>query len=110
MGWRDRVKIAGKPSKRFRVWRTDIDDKPYVCEAEYDTVEELNAYRWRLDWDYRIEVGKQFMTRREFADWAQNKGPTVVREVDKTRVTGHKKEAHADLGDHAFGFFQKTGD
>ena len=41
MGWRDRVKIAGKPTKRFRVWRTDITDEPYECEGEYDTVEGL---------------------------------------------------------------------
>ena len=58
MGWRDRVKSAGKPTKRFRVWRTDITDKPYECEGEYDTVEGLNAHRWRLGWDYRIEVGE----------------------------------------------------
>ena len=83
MGWRDRVKIAGKPTKRFRVWRTDITDKPYECEGEYDTVEGLNAHRWRLGWDYKIEVGRKFMTRREFGNWVR-KGDVVAR--DKARV------------------------
>ena len=84
MGWRDRVKSAGKRTKRFRVWRTDITDKPYECEGEYDTVEELNAPRWRLGWDYKIEVGRKFITRREFGDWVRSQGDVVAR--DKARV------------------------
>ena len=73
MGWRDRVKIAGKPTKRFRVWRTDVYDKPYQCEGEYDTLARLKTHTWRLDWDYKIEVGRKFMTRDEFDDWLKNK-------------------------------------
>ena len=73
MRWRNRIKIAGKPTKRFRVWRTDITDKPYECEGEHDAVEGLNAHQGRLDWGHKIEVGKKFMTRREFGDRVEAK-------------------------------------
>jgi hypothetical protein len=43
MRWRDRVKLVGKPTKRFRVWRIDVYGKPYACEGDYDTVQALNA-------------------------------------------------------------------
>ena len=68
----DKLKIEGERTKRFRVYRTDIDDESYECEGEYDTVDEVNAHRWRLDRHYRIEVGRKFMTKSEFAEWAKN--------------------------------------
>ena len=39
MGWRVRVKLVGKPTKRFRVWRIDVYGKPYACEGDYDTLQ-----------------------------------------------------------------------
>jgi hypothetical protein len=86
MGWRDRVKLAGKLTKRFRVWRIDVYGKPYACEGNYDTAQGLNAHRWRSDWDYKIQVGRRFMTRREFGDWAKNNSHVVTRDMDKTRL------------------------
>ncbi len=65
------MEIEGEPAKRFKVFRTDIDDKPYECLAEYDTIDEVRAHRWRLDQRYRIWVGGQFMTRAEFEAWAK---------------------------------------
>ena len=41
------MKIEGEPSRRFKVFRTDIDDNPYECLAEYDTIEQVQAHRWR---------------------------------------------------------------
>ena len=37
MGWRDRVKLAGRLTKRFRVWRIDVHGKPHTSEGDYDT-------------------------------------------------------------------------
>jgi hypothetical protein len=92
MGWRERVKIAGKLTKRFRVWRTDVNGKPYACEGEYETVEGLNAHRWRLNGDYKIQVEKKFMTRREFSDWVKDKSHMMARETDKARVIDIKSK------------------
>ena len=86
MGWRNRVKLAGKLTKRFRLWRIDVYGKPYACEGDYDTVQGLNAHRWRSDWDYKIQVGRRIMTRNEFGDWAKNNSQMVARKTDRTRV------------------------
>jgi hypothetical protein len=43
MGWRNRVKLAGKLTRRFREWRIDVYGKPYACDGDYDTVQGLNA-------------------------------------------------------------------
>ena len=80
------VKLAGKLTKRLRVWRIDVYSKPYASEGDYDTVQGLNAHRWRSDWDYKIQVGRSFMTRREFGDWAKNNSQMVARKTPKTRV------------------------
>jgi hypothetical protein len=64
----DRIKTEGEPIKRFRVYRADI----YKCEGEYNTIEEVKAHRWRLDRNYKIEIGRKFMTRSEFDEWAKN--------------------------------------
>ena len=47
------MKIEGEPSRRFKVFRTDIDDNPYECLAEYGTIEQVQAHRWRLDYATR---------------------------------------------------------
>ncbi len=86
MGWRDKVKLAGKPTKRFRVWRTDAYGKPCSCEGDYDTVEGLNAHRWKSDCDYKIQLGRRFMTRRNFSDWVRSNHHMVARETEATRV------------------------
>ena len=67
MGWRDRVKLVVKPTKRFRVWRIDVYGKPYACEGDYDTVQALNAHRWRSDWDYKIQVRRDDLRARSAA-------------------------------------------
>ena len=68
MSGRDEINVPGKKGKRFRVWRTDI----YKCEGEYDTVDGVKAHRWKLDRRYKIEVGRKFMTRNEFDEWAKS--------------------------------------
>ena len=88
MGWRDRVKLAGKLTKRLHVWRIDVYSKPYASEGDYDTVHGLNAHRWRSDWDYKIQVGRSFMTRREFGDWAKNNSQMVARKTPNTNPQG----------------------
>ena len=82
MGWRVRVKLAGKLTKRFRVWRIDVYGKPYACEGDYDTPQGLSAHRWRSDWDCKIQVGRRFMTRREFDDWVKNSDDMVPRKME----------------------------
>ena len=82
MGWRVRVKLAGKLTKRFRVWRIDVYGKPYACEGDYDTPLGLSAHRWRSDWDYKIQVGRRFMTRCEFDDWVKNSDDMVPRKME----------------------------
>ena len=67
MGWRDRVKLAGRLTKRFRVWRIDVHGKPHTSEGDYDTTQGLNAHRWKSDWNYKIQVGRRFMSRRSRA-------------------------------------------
>jgi len=86
MGWRDRVKLAGRPTKRFRLWRIDVYGKPYACEVDYDTPQGFNAHRWRSDWNYKIQVGRRFMTRREFDDWVKNSGDMVPQKMDEMQV------------------------
>ncbi len=64
--------IEGEPGKRFAVWRADIDNVPYVCEGEYDTIVEVLRHRWRMDRRYRIRVEGKFLTLREFETWAES--------------------------------------
>ncbi|MGC2826493.1 MAG: hypothetical protein WA322_20050 [Pseudolabrys sp.] len=71
MSGRDEIKTPGEKGKLFRVFRT-INNEPYECVGEYDTAEEVNAHRGRLDHSYRIEVGRKFMTQSEFHEWAKN--------------------------------------
>lgn len=68
----DRMAVEGEMAKPFRVYTLDIDDKPYECVGEYDTIAEVQAHRWRLDKRYKIQVsGRNFLTRPEFEDWAK---------------------------------------
>jgi hypothetical protein len=66
------IKIEGERSKSFHIYYTDIDDRPHTCEVEYDTVEEVQKHRYRLDRRYKIRVGGKFMTRKEFDEWAKS--------------------------------------
>lgn len=66
------MKVEGIPAKRFRVFRTDINDDPFECEAEYDTVTEVRSHHYRLDRRYKVSVDRKFMTRAEFDAWAQS--------------------------------------
>jgi len=72
MGNGERIKVEGKPTKRFRVYYTDIDNEPHECEGEYDTVDEVMAHRRRRDRRYTIAVGRTFMPWIEFVAWAKN--------------------------------------
>ncbi|MGC2221017.1 MAG: hypothetical protein WA624_00910 [Methylocella sp.] len=65
------MEIEGAPVKRFRVYYCDINNEPHECEGEYDTIDQLNAHRWRLDRRYKIAVGGKFLTRTEFAAWVK---------------------------------------
>ena len=62
----------GERGKKFRVYYTDIDDRPFECEASYDTVKEVQKHRYRLDRRYKISIGwNKYLTRREFDEWAK---------------------------------------
>ena len=63
------MKIEGEPVKRYRVFRLDINDEPFECDGEYETLAELRTHRRRLDRRYKICVGRKFMTDHEFEDW-----------------------------------------
>jgi hypothetical protein len=65
------LKIEGKPAPRFRVFITGLNDEPVRCVGTYDTTEEVNAHKWRLDQKYKIYVDRKPMTRRDFLEWAK---------------------------------------
>jgi hypothetical protein len=66
------TKIEGKDSKRFAVYSTDINSGLNELEAWYDTIEEVNAHPYRLDWGYKIRIpGHRFLTRQAFGEWAK---------------------------------------
>ena len=68
----DRMTIEGELAKRFRVYTTDINDKPFERVGEYDTIAEVRARKSRLDKHYKIQTGdRTFMTRHEFDAWAK---------------------------------------
>jgi hypothetical protein len=61
--------VEGEPTTRFRVYWCDINDQPYECDAEYDTVAGVLAHKYRADRQYKICIGRKFYTRREFQEW-----------------------------------------
>ncbi|MFZ2155499.1 MAG: hypothetical protein WAV72_05180 [Bradyrhizobium sp.] len=68
----DRMTIEGEMAKPFRVYTTDIDDKPFEVDGEYDTIAEVRSHKWRLDKCYKIQTpGRKFLTRHEFEAWAK---------------------------------------
>jgi hypothetical protein len=52
------LKVEGEPVKRYRVFRTNIDNNPYDCEGEYDGLAELRKHRWRADLRYKLCVAR----------------------------------------------------
>ncbi len=62
---RERPTIEGKPAKSFAIYYCDINNEPFAKEAEYDSVEEIDAHRYRLDRRYKIWAGGRFVTRKE---------------------------------------------
>jgi hypothetical protein len=66
------IPVEGEWVKQFRVYWCDVDNRPYECEGEYDTIAEVRAHRFRPDRRYKIRVGATFMTRPEFEEWAKN--------------------------------------
>jgi hypothetical protein len=73
MSDKDRITVEGEPpAKPFRVLRIGINNEPiYPHEAEYGTIDEVNAHRWVLGHRYKIEVRKKLMTVSEFREWAK---------------------------------------
>jgi hypothetical protein len=63
------MEIEGASAKRFQVYYCDSNNEPHEREGAYDTIEQLNVHKWRLDRRYKIRVGGQFLTRAEFAVW-----------------------------------------
>jgi hypothetical protein len=66
------MKIEGERVERFRVYWCDINNDPYEVEAEYQTVAEVLAHRFRLDRRYKIAVAGKYLTKTEFEAWAKS--------------------------------------
>jgi hypothetical protein len=49
-----RMKIEGKPVKPYSLYRIGLNDEIIELVVRADTLEELKAYRQRLDWKYAI--------------------------------------------------------
>lgn len=69
------MKVEGGARQTLRAFRTDINDEPFECEGEYDTVAGVRAHRYRADRRYKISVRRRSMTRSEFGTWARANGP-----------------------------------
>jgi hypothetical protein len=67
----NKSKIEGGPSKRFRLYRVDINNEPHECIGQYDTVGEVWAEKRRVDWRYKVKVEGQSLTLAEFSQWAK---------------------------------------
>lgn len=65
--------IEGEPAKKpFQVYRCDIDGKPDPNQRvdEYETIAEVNGHNFHLGHQWRIRVGRRYMTKQEFDTWA----------------------------------------
>lgn len=62
----DGMKIDGGRGKRFRIYLTDIQRRPYECIEEYDTADEVHSRRWRLDKVELVGIGRDYYTYSEF--------------------------------------------
>ena len=65
------LQIPGEPAKPFRVFRCDRNGEPYELEAEYETIAQVRAHRYRLDRTYRIYIRRRPYTRFGFEEWAK---------------------------------------
>lgn len=63
--------IEGEPGKRFRIYRAKPDGEMLDCIAEYDTIDEVLAHRWRPDWHYKIGAGGKYLDKIQFQEWAR---------------------------------------
>lgn len=50
--------IEGEPSKRYKIFTSDIDGNPHELKGEFDTIEELNNFPRRLDKRYIVYDGR----------------------------------------------------
>jgi hypothetical protein len=66
--------IEGEPSKRFRVYNTDLDGHAHDCVGAYDTLEELKGRKNRLDQKLIYRVDGRFMQPEEFWAWVASQG------------------------------------
>jgi hypothetical protein len=66
------MEIEGEPTKKFRVYRTDINNEPFQCVGAYNTVAEVRAHNGRPDRRYKIEVRRKFYTIAEFDQWVKD--------------------------------------
>jgi hypothetical protein len=59
--------VDGEKSKRFRVYDSDIDDRPFRCLGSFDTVAEVLTFCRRLDVRYKINVAaREYLSLPEF--------------------------------------------
>jgi hypothetical protein len=63
--------------KKYRVYTTDPDGRLRELVAEYDTLEELKAHRWRLDNRYKICAGKKWYLWKRYEKWIEEHGPAI---------------------------------
>ncbi len=80
------IKIEGEPLKRFRIFRSDKDQRnTFELAAEYDSEVEAVAHRWRNDWHYKILENGSSVTLRELREriWTcEFCGQSVIRRPD----------------------------
>lgn len=69
--------VEGTPSKKYRVYTSDSDGRLRELVAEYDTLEELKAHRWRLDKRYKICAAKKWYQWKGYDKWIEEHGPAI---------------------------------
>jgi hypothetical protein len=64
--------IEGDPTKgRVRIFELDQDGDPIKCVAEYDSLAAAVAYKWRTAKQYKISVGRFWLSKAQFLEWAK---------------------------------------
>jgi hypothetical protein len=72
-------KIPGERGKRFHVTRVGLNGEHLSHEGEYDTLDELRAHKWRLDYQYKVYDGRMLMTDAEFIHLRRQSNEAVLR-------------------------------
>ena len=55
----------------FEIWSCDFSDEPQICEARFETLEELMFYKCSLEGGrtYKFRIGRKFFNIFEFSRW-----------------------------------------